>query len=138
MPSKDYTQTLCKIILFRHQSFKPSIHSKDELACSRPFLQHLIQSLMLHIFLHIYPAGKLCCSAVYHFSCKTSGTSDSFDCLRLISLSICNGSSLHRTNISLRDNSDVDIIPYTYNIFSKIFLSVSALYIFITMNIMCN
>ncbi len=53
MPSKDYTQTLCKIILFRHQSFKPSIHSKDELACSRPFLQHLIQSLMLHIFLHV-------------------------------------------------------------------------------------
>ena len=28
MPSKDYTQTLCKIILFRHQSFKPSIHMK--------------------------------------------------------------------------------------------------------------
>ena len=28
MPSKDYTQTLCKIILFRNQSFKPSIHMK--------------------------------------------------------------------------------------------------------------
>ena len=45
-------------------------------------------------------SSKLCCSAVYHFSCKTSGTSDSFDCLRLISLSICNGSSLHRTNVA--------------------------------------
>ena len=40
-------------------------------------------------------SSKLCCSAVYHFSRKTSGASKPFNCLRLISLSICNGSGLH-------------------------------------------
>ena len=49
---------LSQHLLFRHQSFEPGIHDNNKLACPFPFLQHFIQSFVLHIFLYIHPGGN--------------------------------------------------------------------------------
>ena len=61
---------LSQHLLFRHQSFEPGIHDNNKLACPFPFLQHFIQSFVLHIFLYIHPGGNTARACLKKAFCK--------------------------------------------------------------------
>lgn len=47
-----------EFLLHTQKFFKPCIYCKNKLIYILPFCQHFLQRFMMHIFLHIHPAGN--------------------------------------------------------------------------------